>query len=79
MPFITTHAIRIHPVFGFSDWFYSGALHGPVQAQTMKLSKSHRPLLDTRTKEELMPLVLLLPCLLLALVFIAVLVMLFMP
>jgi hypothetical protein len=38
-----------------------------------------KPMLDHRTKEEVMPLLLLLPCLLLAIVFIAVLVMLFMP
>ncbi len=79
MHYTINHAIRTHAFIGFGYWFCSGAVHGPFQAQTMKTSKSHKPLLDSRTKEELMPLVLILPCLLLALVFIAVLVMLFIP
>lgn len=73
------HAVCTHPVIGFGYWFCSGAVHGPVQAQKMKTSKSHKSLLDTRTKNEVMPLLLMLPCLLLALVFIAVLVLLFIP
>lgn len=42
---------------------------------------AHKPkaIIYPRTKDEVMPLLLMLPCLLLALVFIAVLVVLFMP
>lgn len=75
----TTHAVCTHPVIGFGHWFCSGAVHGPVQAQKMKTSKNHKSFEEVRTKTEVMPLLLMLPCLLLALVFIAVLVLLFIP
>ena len=45
----------------------------------MKTSKNHKSFEEVRTKNEVMPLLLMLPCLLLALLFIAVLVLLFIP
>jgi hypothetical protein len=72
------HALRTHTFSGTGSWIYSGTVYGHEKAQKIKMLRKPKPILDQRTKDEVMPLLLMLPCLLLALVLVAVLVMLFM-